>query len=112
MWKSISLSDQEYKKFINTLEDFKSDISKLILLQQSGHVPLIVVCRQESMYVLSVAPDTLEVLSEIDSRFEDFVEESESTTVYMEDIDAQDLIFGHKETFRKYYLKKGLLQEA
>ena len=108
----ISLSHLEYRTFIDTIDDFKNDIRKLILLQQSGNVPLILFSRKQSMYTLSVAPDTLEVLSEIDSRFEDYNEQAECTMVDMNDIDAQEVVLGHKETFKKYYLKRTLLQEA
>lgn len=109
MWKLISLSNLEYKEFNSIIQDFKNDISKLILLQQSGNVPLIISCRHESMHTLSIAPDTLEVLSEIDPRFEDFNKEATYTIVDMDSIDSQVVLFGHKETFRKYYSKKALL---
>ena len=112
MWKFISLSDLEYKNFNHTIGEFLSDIDKLILLQNSGHVPLILSQQNESNYHVRIAPHTLETLSTIDSSFLAFRGGATHATIDAHIIETHDLLLGDKETFKNHITRKAALEEV
>jgi len=106
MWKFISLSFIEYKELIKAIEAFKQDEIKLRQLQDTGHFPLILADHRERMYNVTLAPGTLDVLSEIDDRFNDYQGGAKAVAFDYSTIDSHKLLLGHKECFKKQVLKK------
>lgn len=112
MWKSVSLSYLEYKDLSKTIDDFIKDMDKLRDLQTTGHVPLILSQKKETEFKVTIAPDTLEILSKIDNRFTAFNKEVSPTSIDMHIIDSHDLLMGNKETFKNKILNKRELAVA
>ncbi|HEY5824419.1 MAG TPA: hypothetical protein VIT44_08645 [Cyclobacteriaceae bacterium] len=106
MWNSISLTPLEYKDLVKAIEDFTCDIDKLTRLQCTGHLPLILSTKNELQYNITVSPYTLEVLGKIDQRFLGFKNDAVAATVDVSIIDEQDLLLGHKESFKKVIERK------
>jgi hypothetical protein len=104
MWKSISLSFIEYKELTQTIQEFLQDEIKLRQLQETGHFPLILANYDQRTYSVTLAPQTLDVLCEIDDRFTDYQAEAQIAPFDVYIIDSPtDCCWGIKNALRNMY---------